>query len=323
MAASEPQRLAFTKTSVAKLSLPPAGRDRHYFKDTRTAGLVCCVTTSGARTFYLYKKVRGRPVRIRLGKFPETTVEQAGKMARKKIGDIENGIDPQADRRKARAESTLTDLYSHWIERAKARKRSWPEDERQYNKFLKPWRNRRLSAIERADVQALHSRVGRENGPYTANRLLALLSAMFGKAPDMGWNGANPCKGIERFPETERDRFLQAAELAPFFKALAGEQSEVMRDFFVLALFTGQRRRAVQAMAWADVNFDGPTWRVPESRSKNGEPIYVPLDEAALVILRRALSQKRGRGYCQVQSIQRHTYASLNTLGNGFVSGLV
>jgi hypothetical protein len=46
------------------------------------AGLLLCVAAGGARTFYVYKKVGGRPTEIRIGSYHTLTVEQAQKQAK-------------------------------------------------------------------------------------------------------------------------------------------------------------------------------------------------------------------------------------------------
>ena len=154
-------------------------------------------------------------------------------------------------------------------------KRTWPEDERQYKTFLKPWEHRKLSSIRKADVQALHAKVGEKNGRYAANRLLALIRAMFNKAPDMGFTGSNPTTGIKKFPEEKRDRFLHGDELKKFFDALSQEPDPLFRDFFMVSLLTGARRANVQAMQWQDIDFQAGIWRIPDTKS--GKPVVVPL----------------------------------------------
>src|SRR5688500_952468 len=62
---------------------PPA-KDRRYIYDLKVPGLAFVITANGARSFYLYRRVGGRPERIRLGGYPELTVEQA----RNKAADL-------------------------------------------------------------------------------------------------------------------------------------------------------------------------------------------------------------------------------------------
>ncbi len=283
-------RFPFTNGRLQKLPVPDRGRQYHY--DEKAAGLCLCVTSADSRTFYLYRKIDGRPERIRLGKFPETSIDAARKTAAELVGEIAAGRDPASERRARRTSPTLANLFTHWMEtHAKLHKKSWQEDERQYRAFLKPWAGRRLGKIKKTDVQALHAKVGKASGIYAANRLLALLRAMFNKAGDLGWTGANPTAGVRKFKESSRDRFLQPEELKQFFMALADEEP-IFRDFFVLALFTGARRSNVQAMRWEEINFQAAVWRIPDT--KGGQPVIVPLVEPAVSILRSRLEASDG-----------------------------
>ena len=127
------------------------------------------------------------------------------------VSQMVQGIDPQAAKRAKREELTLADAWEHWKMHSEDRKKSWSEDERQWNAFLKPWASRRLSTIETRHVTQLHAKIGRENGQYAANRMLSLLSSLFNaaagrnkgkrKMPGLGYTGLNPTEGVERFPE--------------------------------------------------------------------------------------------------------------------------
>ncbi|MCJ7543596.1 MAG: site-specific integrase, partial [Phycisphaerae bacterium] len=149
----------------------------------------------------------------------------------------------------------------------------------------------RLSQVRMADVAALHAKIGRENGHYAANRMLALLSAMFNYAVGLEYEGGNPTKGVKRFKEQSRDRFLRADEIQTFFKALEAEKEdengELWRDFFTVALLTGARRANVLSMKWTDLELTRGLWRIPEAESKNKEPLLCVLPPAAVEILQR------------------------------------
>lgn len=276
-------RFRFSKKRIEALPIPATGRAE--YRDLMTPGLVLRVTANGAKSFSLFRRVNGHPTRLTLGTFPAVTVEQAQRRARELLGEITKGVDPRNARRAAREEPTLADLFAHWLEtHAKQHKRTWMEDERQYNVFLKPWASRKLSSIRKADVQALHAKVGTKNGRYAANRLLALVRAMFNKTADIGYAGDNPTAGIKKFPEEKRDRFLHGDELRAFFAALADEPQGVLRDFFLVSLLTGARRSNIQAMRWEDIDFGTRLWRIPETKS--GQPAVVPLVAPVVELLR-------------------------------------
>lgn len=281
---------AFTIKGIGKLPIPESGR--MYWHDTQQAALALCITSQGTKTFYCIRRIAGRPTRIKIGRFPEWSVEQARKHAAKLLGEIAQGKNPQAERRSARREHTLDGLFGHFLDsHAKPFKKTWSEDKRLFDKFLAPWRTRRLSTISRSDVQTLHADIGRRSGHYQANRVVALVRAMFNQAGDIGYQGGNPALKIKKFPEQSRDRFLQPDELPRLFDALLSE-GEIFQDFFLVALLTGARRGNVQSMAWADVHLDAAVWRIPDTKS--GDPVLVHLPDKAVEILRRRKSEANG-----------------------------
>jgi len=91
------------------------------------------ITDKGSRSFCWHRKVKGRPVRIFIGRFPGISVGQARKVSEKLTADVADGKDPQAKRRSARDEPTLADLFASWMRsHAKPHKRTWEADQRQY-----------------------------------------------------------------------------------------------------------------------------------------------------------------------------------------------
>jgi integrase len=291
-----PTTFAFTEPKIRALVPPQDGRDREYHKDTKVPGLQVCVTAAGSKAYYYVRRMDGRPTRVLLGSAEKLSVEAARDAARIHAARVAQGDNPQAERRQKRQQPTLADLWKHWLIYAKAHKRasSVAEDERQYKRFLETtWANRRLGAIKRSDVQALHAQIGADNGIYAANRLIALLSAMFNKADDIGHRGPNPAAKITKFKETSRDRFLQPDELKAFFTALEAED-ELFRDFFAVSLLTGARRGNVRTMRWDDLLLDAetPIWHIPET--KNGHAVVVPLVPAVVGILNRRRESASG-----------------------------
>lgn len=279
--ASKPAKLPFSKTRLAALTPPTSGRKYHY--DTRTPGLALCVTSAGSKTFYVYRKIQGRPERIRLGAFPELAVEQARTIARAIVGDIAKGSDPVAERRQARNVPTLRELFQRWLEvHAKLHRRTWKEDNRVFGKYLAEFHGRPLNRIRSIDVAEWHGRTGERHGPIQANRAMGLLSTLFNYSPKLGHDGPNPCKGVKRFPEASRDRFLLPVEMKRFFDAV-NDLPYLWRDYFLILLFTGARRSNTAAMRWEEIDFNSRTWRIPHT--KNDQPTVLPLTPPAVRIL--------------------------------------
>lgn len=104
------------------------------------------------------------------------------------------------------------------------------------------------------DVENLHQTIGRNRGPYAANRAIDLLRAMFNKAAIWKiYTGSNPAIGITSFPEHSRKQILQQEEFERFFRALGEDADERFRDFVLLALFTGARKSNLLSMNWKNI----------------------------------------------------------------------
>jgi integrase len=278
------ERINFTKAALDALKAPPG--QRLTVHDAKVAGLQIRVTPSGVKTFSLFRRVKGgNPERVTLGRYPTMTIEVARKRAAQVNTVIETGANPAEVKRALKAEATFADLFADYLERhAKPRKRTWREDKAKYERYLaKTLGPKRLSAIARSDIAAIHSTVSKEGHHVTANRVLALASGVFGWAVKAGTWTTNPAKGVGKNTERPRARFLQASELPRFFSALAAEPNDTLRDYFLLSLLTGARRANVLAMKWREIDFDRGEWHIP--RTKNGEPQSVPLTPEAAAIL--------------------------------------
>lgn len=280
----------FTKSALESIPIPDAGRVEYH--DGRTAGLQVRVTQSGVKTFSVYKRVKGgAPQRITLGRFPDLTVEQARKQAIAVLAEIAAGGNPADVKRAHKAELSFAELFNIYLERhAKVRKKTADEDEQRYQQYLA--RNlgaKKVSTIDRFVIAAIHDNITRSGHPVVANRVLALLSSVFGRGLEYGVVKINPCTGIRRNREASRDRFLQSDELPRFFAALEQEQNAIARDYFKMSLYTGARRENVSSMKWAEVNLNEGVWRIPNT--KNGTPQNIPLPVEAIELLEIRKSQ--------------------------------
>jgi len=280
----------FTKRSLETLTIPVDGK-RSYYYDEKVRGLGVAVTDKGTITFIVYRKVDGRPERITLGRYPDLSIENARGLASETNAQISQGKNPNQEKSKLRAEIILQELFDKYLEQhAKKHKKSWISDQSQYQLYLASWSKRKISSIHKSDIESLHTKIGNNNGIYTANRALSLLGIMFSKAISWGWNGINPVIGIKKFKEKSRERFLQGDELPRFFKSLEEEQNRCLADFFMLSLLTGARRSNVLSMRWQDIDLEEAIWTILET--KNGTSQMVPLGTEAIAILSERFQTK-------------------------------
>lgn len=275
--------MRLNKRNVESIAL--AGREQFIWDDD-LPGFGVRVYPSGRRVYLVQYRARGRTRRYVLGIHGPLTAAEARKSARTTLGDVARGEDPAATRAQERRASSVAELCDAYLElHSRPRKRSAGDDEQRVRDFLKPaWGSRKAVDILRPDVIALHRRIGSERGRYTANRLLATVSSMWNWAEREGLlplGHPNPARGISRFPEESRDRWLTPTEVRRVFDAVKQEGNPHVRAFFALALLTGARKRELLTLRWDSVH----DHLIRIGQTKNGQPHLLPLSDPAQAIL--------------------------------------
>jgi len=224
--------------------------------------------------------------RVTLGRYPDIKTEQARTKASVLNGAIADGVNPGELKRAEKTKLSFAELFANYLEQhSKPNKRTWRGDEQQYRDYLAPrLAKKRISTITQDDIESIHSAITRNGHPTLANRVKALASSIFAWAIYKRYTDLNPAKGVKLNREKARDRFLQADELPALFKSLADEPNTLFRDFFLLALLTGARRSNVLKMRWEDLDLEEGIWLI--KKTKNGDPLRVPLVPEALEILK-------------------------------------
>lgn len=304
------RRFKFSKTNLNALPHPVPGEPvRYVVYDTEVQKLLLAVT-AGSKVFYVVKRAGGKMAWIKLGGFPETTVERARKEAEAVLGEFTAGVNRAAVKRALRKEPTFEDVFDDFLisKRKRSGKPLADKTKRDYQDLLRlhlgALRNDKLSEITRAAIKALHLKVSRKS-PAQADKAIAVIGAVFTFAIDRElFSGVNPAARVQKNEAISRDRFVTADELPHMIGAIM-ESSQ--RDFFLLALLTGARRSNVQAMAWRDLDLDGGVWRIPTT--KNGEPQIVPLGLEAVTVLRaRKATAEEARRNAAVKDAARTGY---------------
>lgn len=287
----EQREFNFTKAAIDALPLPKPGA-RDVYHDRKTTGLQVRVTSTGTKTFCIFRRIKGgQPERITLGRYPEMTIERARGEAAKVNAEIENGASPAKVKRAHREEPTFEEVFEKFIP-GKRKRDGRPLSERTKKDYrdslrihLSKIKGMKLSQIGRDDVKRVHAAATKKS-PASANRALAILSSVFNYAIDeLGvYEGTNPAARVKKNYEAPRERFAQADELPRLFSAMA---QDPLGDFFMLALLTGARRANLQAMRWSDVDLAHGIWHIP--LTKNGTSQNVALSPEAVAVLRGRL----------------------------------
>jgi integrase len=271
--------------AIEKLTAPEAGNRISW--DSEIPGFGVRVTAAGAVSFVLDYRIHGRHRRVTIGRHPELTATAARERARKLKGRIEDGHDPLEEREQDRSQPTVGELATEYLERyAVTHKRpsSLRHDRQMINAIIRQRIGAlRLAAVGKRDIEALHASL--KATPYQANRVLALLSKMFSVAIEWGWRADNPAKGIQRFHEDRRERWLSAEELHQFTGALDTYHDQNAANALRLLLLTGARASEVLKADWTQFDLERAVWTKPSHHTKQKKIEHVPLSPPALELL--------------------------------------
>lgn len=163
---------SFRFTDKAIKDLRPTDK-RTYYHDTIEKDLVLQITPNGAKTFYLYKRIDGQPVRYKIGKPDEMKITQARDAAIKVRAMIVSGDNPQKTRKDLRAEDTIETLYKKYMSdhRIKLAHSTYESYERAWNLHLKKvFGNKKISQVSSDTIKRFHKKLAEK--PYCANRTI-------------------------------------------------------------------------------------------------------------------------------------------------------
>ncbi len=151
-------KVPFSRSKLTALKLPKSGWV--YFHDSATRGLVIGLSATGAKSFRLYRKFKGRPLWVTLGAFdadlPETrdlpdgaspldllgntprlNVRMARNLATAVNAQLDAGVNPAQVNRRARKGVTLGELFEHYrVALISEGKRSVPMRVWYYERYL-------------------------------------------------------------------------------------------------------------------------------------------------------------------------------------------
>ena len=259
------------------------------------------VSANGEKRWFIRYRVAGKknPQRLTFSVgYPALGIADAREEARRLLIDIQNGIDPNVERKVEKEAITFLELCEHYLllhaERKKRPKSIRDDRNKIHGSYLQPWHHRKAKDISRKNVIALLDKIS-ETAPVNAGRYRALLSKIYNFAieRDLDTIDQNPAYRVPNpDPKTKRNRVLKDSEIQIFWKSIASHR---FNHLFKIMLLTGQRSQEVARMQWQNIDFKEKTWLIPAVDSKNKIEHLVPLSLPVVQILTSLNPQ--GQGY--------------------------
>lgn len=262
-------------------SLSP-GRAVRYC-DTDVNGLQVWV---GARSvaFYLRKRSRGKEYTIKIGNWPDITLEEARKKSLDKLGSLANfGVPDAPTGREHPLCGEAIDYYIS-IQQTEQRKKNM-----QYLLgHFSHWRNRHIEDITRDELQKILDKM--KSTPGSANvsvhSLITAFNLMFKK---IGKPFTSPSIGLKWYKPKFRQRYVTQEEAPRFFAALDkfanGNRFGMMVDIVLMLLYTGARKNNVCEMCIEEI--DNGVWTIPEEKYKARHAQRIQLGATEMAIIEK------------------------------------
>ena len=289
--------------TIAKAETPAKGQ-RFVFDDHRDAprGFGLRMTSAGGRAFFIRYTIDGRQRLKTIGDWPAWGLEQARIEARRLLQQIQSGSDPLEEKRRRKAEPTITALAGEWLDRhasgLKSEKAIRSLIEGSLVKALGP---RKVSDIRRRQlIEVIEAKA--ETAPRQAGHLLVYSRKMLDYAVDRDFIPANPLAGLKpasitvkgkRDPlrQVARGRILDQDEIRTFWTTVETCGMHRLTALALkLVLVTGQRPGEVAGMHLNEIG--GTLWTIPATRrGKTDTSHTVHLTATALALIEAAKAE--------------------------------
>jgi integrase len=281
-------RLSDTKLKALIRKLP-ADRTDHFDETFPAFGIR--ISSTGVASWFVFYRVDGKQVRDIIGRYPAKGLAEARDEARERLRLVDKGKDPRQEEARQRAAETkrraetFGAVADQYHEAHLSKLASGEELWQRVNDDLMPeWQDTPIRDVTRGEVMALLDRIEKAKGLYARNRRLALIRSMMNFALHRELVDANVAARIKMLDEPDRARVLSDAELVEIWTA-AEKLADPFRRFTRMLIVTGQRRREVSDMGWAEVAEAEKLWTIPAERMKARELHELPLPDLAMTLL--------------------------------------
>ncbi|MBE6461934.1 MAG: hypothetical protein E7006_03805 [Alphaproteobacteria bacterium] len=240
----------FNSYILDNLPAPAAGFD--VVQDISEPRLRMYITSRGAKTFFVRKRVRGKDKRIIIGNYPDVDIEDARAMV---VTILDNVNKKPPIRRKKISFKQFLDLYL--ANRVRRGEDSYMKLVRAINLHLVGLFDKKIAEITPDDVRGV---IGNIRGNAIAARMQELLHSIFNYAIEMGYTKSNPVSCLDKIVQNRRVRPLNRAGLLRLVHAIGRESDIVLRSAFLMLIYGFASRSKVFAMAWEDLDFNHDMW---------------------------------------------------------------
>ncbi len=304
-----------TKAYISKVKPPESGYKVHWDDEEKGFGVRANpkskIHKNGKLTFIFQGRIRGpggmKSAVITIGSPPAWTVENARKKARSLRVDMDNGIDPRAEKRADKAAAvTLSDVATEYIGRpGKLKERSKKEIQRHVDTTLEQWKNKPIAKITEDMCRKRYNELltkglrGKGAAPAQAIQAFSVLRALINYAmrrykksdgtPLITYNPVSVLRD-DWVTLPERNTRIPESRVGAVWYKLEQMRADAYNratlssiDLVMFLILTGARISEASQLTWDRVNLEEEWWHLPDPKNRN--PVWLPLSSLAVELL--------------------------------------
>ncbi len=316
--------IKLTNRTVASIKPKTTAYD---VRDSEIKGFLLRVRPTGSMTYLLqYRNSNGAQKHFKIGLSSNIKPEQARDIAKKKAGEVAQGVDIQETRKAQKTEGNrakfdtlrgfFENKYLPWV---KEHRRNAKETEKRIWRNFGQFFDRKLVDVNTWVIEKWRSdRIKAGATKETVNRDVAALKAAISKAVDWEIIDQHPLAKVKPLKRDSKAkvRYLSENEEKSLRKALqkrdmtikssrdsanqwrkergyeplpslkASNYADHLTPIVLLTINTGLRRGEVFNLKWHDINQQTKTLTVTGATAKSGETRHIPLNDEAITILK-------------------------------------
>lgn len=306
MSSKTQNKMNLTKETVEALRHPETGYVIYW--DTQIHGLGVRVTPT-KKTYVIQTWIGKKLFKKSLGNHPKMNPT----MARIEAGKIKaEGSKEEAPKRAD--DVTLTKVFSDYIQTHRLKPKTLAVYTGALNRCFADWLHLPLTDLTESMIQKKHKTISETVGARSnesgaqaqANQAMRVLRTLLNYAirqykvdgkPLLLSNPVNRLSQEKAWNKNKRRQsVIKSHQLKAWFDAVdslsesGGRSDSTMRDYLVLCLFTGLRRSEAAGLKWSDVDLEGKSLKVEDT--KNGEDHMLPLSSYILDMLAKRNREK-------------------------------
>lgn len=288
-----------TKAYIYAIPAPAQGAQVIQW-DTEQKGLgMRC--TSGSKVFVFQARVGGQSVRVKIGGWPDWSVDMARERARELAVMVDKGIDPRKTaKNKAEAGVTLEQAFKQFKKERELKDRTLTDYARYLERYFAAWKDKPLARIDGAMVLKRYKEIAASSsGAAQASSAMRFLRSVFNYAQATYGKAVlhdNPVTTLTAkrvwLRDNVRTDHLRPNEIKPFMDAVRALPNPVMAAYLEFVLLTGARRSEAATLKWADIDFKARVITFHET--KNHEDRAIPITPRVQKLLEAMNAQRMG-----------------------------